>query len=155
MTVWVARDGSAYSDFPERGYSTCARAQVSPGARRPSSARLFLQLHYYESALITSSVSGGFLLRLQARYRLARAVQHFRAHLDSPRGRTARSRRGRRASGVAAGRRAQLQRTARVIRAPAARATLRHRRDVAGTPVSRYRRISFLNEQQSRDNRTR
>lgn len=95
---------------------------------------------------------GGFLLRLQARYRLARAVEHLRAHLDPPRGRTGRSRCGRRASGVATGTRAQLQSAARVIRPSATRATLRHGATAADVVLC-CRREAVLNEQQSRDNR--
>lgn len=94
---------------------------------------------------------GGFLLRLQARYRLARAIEHLRTHLDPSRGRTSRSRRGRRTSGVATGSRAQLQRTTRVIRPSATRATLRHDATAVDIVPCYCRKIA-LNEQQSHDN---
>lgn len=99
----------------------------------------------------TSSVAGCLLLRLQARYRLAGAVQHLRPHLDSPRGRTGCSRSGRRASGVATGTRAQLLQSASpVIRPSATRAALRHDATAVGNVPCRK---PVLNEQQSRDNR--
>lgn len=76
----------------------------------------------------TFSVSGSFLLRLQAGDRFPRPVQHFGAYLYSSGGGARGWRGGGPGSGPTTGSRAQLQRRPRIIRTPATRAALRHPR---------------------------
>lgn len=78
--------------------------------------------------LRTFSVSGSFLLGLQAGDRLPRPVQHFGAYLHPSGGGARGWRAGGPGSAPTTRSRAQLQRGARVIRAPATRAALRHSR---------------------------
>lgn len=78
--------------------------------------------------LRTLSVSGSFLLRLQAGDRFPRPVQHFGAYLYPSGGGARAWRGGGPGSCPTTGSRAQLQRRPRVIRTPATRAALRHSR---------------------------
>lgn len=66
----------------------------------------YLEIQRLRSMVRTFSVSGSFLLCLQAGNRFSRPVQHFRPYLDSPGGCARASGRGGPASGPAAGSRA-------------------------------------------------
>lgn len=89
-------------------------------------------------------MSGSFLLSLQAGDRLPRPVQHFGAYLHPSGGGARGWRAGGPGSAPTTRSRAQLQRGARVIRAPATRAALRHSRLLNTRSCSV--RVSALNQ---------